>query len=86
MTATELDVLKTAEDMRIWEELNKDDPKARVAVEFLRQAVLALGEAESYLMSAAESVEGTPEYDRIVALANSVEDIEVDVRAQKGRM
>lgn len=86
MTGAQLDAIKEAEDMRIWEELNKEDPNAKAAVEFLRQAVQALEEAESYLQSAAGLVEHTPETDRIASLNMSAEELEIDVRMQMKRM
>lgn len=86
MTDAQLDAIKEAEDARIWEALNKEDPNAQAAVEFLRQAVQALEEAESYLQSAAELVEHTPETDRIASLNMTAEDLEVDIRMQIGRM
>ena len=85
MTDAQLDAIKEAEDMRIWEELNKDDPNAR-AVDLLNKAMKALEEAEGYLQEAAAEVEHTPETDRIASLNMSAEDLEIDVRMQIGRM
>lgn len=79
-------LVKEAEDARAWEELNKDDPNAETAIAFLRQAVLALGEAESYLQSAADAVEDTPETDRIASLNKTAVDLEVDIRMQIVRL
>lgn len=79
-------LVKEAEDARAWEELNKDDPKCETAIAFLRQAVQALEEAESYLQSAAEAVEHTPETDRIASLNMTAENLEVDIRMQIGRL
>ena len=86
MTDAQLDAMKEAEDARIWEELNADDPRRDTAIAFLRQAVQALEEAESYLQSAAEAVEHTPETDRIASLNMTAEDLEVDIRMQIGRL
>ncbi len=79
-------LVKEAEDARAWEELNKDDPHAETAIAFLRQAALALGEAESYLQSAAEAVEDNPETDRIASLMQAVEDLTINVRSQIRRL
>ena len=86
VTDAQLDAIKEAEDARIWEDLNKDDPKWTNAVEFLRQAVQALEEAESYLQSAAELIEASPETHRVASLNMSAEDLEVSVRMQIERM
>lgn len=79
-------LVKEAEDARAWEEQNREDPKCETAIAFLRQAVLELGEAESYLQSAAEAVEDNPETDRIVSLMQAVEDLTVNVRSQIRRL
>lgn len=52
----------------------------------LRQALSALLAAESHLLTASSKVDDIPESDRICSLAQSVEDIEGDVRKQITRM
>jgi hypothetical protein len=47
---------------------------------------VALGEAESYLQSAAEAVEDNPETDRIASLMQAVEDLTINVRSQIRRL
>jgi hypothetical protein len=86
MTDAQLDAIKAAEDAFAWEALNKDNHKWEMAIAFLRQAAMAFVEAESYLQSAAEAVEDTPETDRIAALDDAAQDIEHNVRAQIERM
>lgn len=86
MTDAQLDAIKEAEDARIWEELNAEDPKAQQAVDLLNKAVKALEEAEKHLQEAAGLVEHTPETDRIASLNMSAEDLEIDVRMQVERM
>ena len=86
MTDAQLDAIKEAEDARIWEELNKTDPKVESAVGHLRRAVAAFKEAERHLREAAELVEHTPETDRIASLNMDTEDLEVDIRMQIERM
>lgn len=86
MTDAELDAIKAAEDMRAWHELNKEDQHSKAAVEFLRLAVQALEEVESYLQSAAEAVEDTPETDRILSLNMDAEELECNIRTQMERM
>ena len=86
MTDAQLDAIKEAEDARIWEELNAEDPKAKQAVDLLNKAVTALWDAEVYLQEAAKLVEHTPETDRIASLNMDVENLEVDVRMQIRRM
>lgn len=51
-----------------------------------REALAALLNAESHLLTAAGKVGGTPEEDRITSLAMSVEDLECDLRKQIHRM
>ena len=86
MTDAELDAIKTAEDMRAWHELNKEDPHSKAAVEFMRQAVQALEQAEAYLQKAADQVEDTPETDRILSLNMDAEELECNIRTQIERM
>ena len=86
MTGAQLESLIAAEDARAWHELCKDDPNTQNAVACVRLAVRALEECESYLKSAAESVEHTPEADRIISLTMSAENLEIDVRMQLERM
>jgi hypothetical protein len=86
MTDAQLDAIKEAEDARIWEALNAEDPKAKQAVDLLNKAVTALWDAEVYLQEAAGLVEHTPETDRIASLNMDVEKLEVDVRMQIRRM
>lgn len=86
MTGVELDAIKQAEDMRVWEEMHKEDPKVQTAVALLQQAVKSLEEAESFLQEAAEAVEHVPETDRIASLHMTAQDLECDIRAQIVRM
>lgn len=79
-------LVKEAEDARIWEELNADDPRRDTAIAYLRHAVQALEEVEDFLQSAADAVEDTPETDRIASLNKTAEDLEVDIRMQIGRL
>ena len=86
MTDARLDAIKEAEDARAWEELNKEDPHAKAAVDLLTRAVQLLEQVESLVQEAAEAVEDTPETDRIASLNMTAEDLEVDIRMQIGRM
>lgn len=78
-------LVKEAEDARAWEELNKEDPHAKAAVDLLTKAAHALQQAEDFLQQAAAEVEDNPETYRIASLEQSVEDLEIDVREQARR-
>jgi hypothetical protein len=82
---TDVDAIKEAEDAKAWEELNKEDPHAKAAVDLLTKAAHALQQAEDFLQQAAAEVEDSPETYRIASLEQSVEDLEIDVRKQAGR-
>jgi hypothetical protein len=82
---TDVDAIKEAEDAKAWEELNKEDPHAKAAVDLLTKAAHALQQAEDFLQQAATEVEDSPETYRIASLEQSVEDLEIDVRKQAGR-
>ena len=86
MTDATLDAIKEAEDARIWEELNKEDPKAQKAVRLLCDAVQMLERIEALIAQAAEAVEDTPETDRIASLNIDAEELEIAVRMQIERM
>ena len=86
MTDARLDAIKEAEDARAWEELNKEDPHAKAAVDLLTRAVQLLEQVESLVQDAAAEVEDSPETDRIASLNMTAEDLEVDIRMQIGRM
>lgn len=86
MTGAEVDALKEAEDARIWEELNAEDPKAQKAVELLTKAVQLLEQVEHLVEQAAEAVEYTPESDRVASLNIDTEELEIAVRMQIERM
>jgi len=79
---TEVDAIKEAADARAWEELNKDDPDAKAAVDLLTKAVHALQQAEDYLRDAAKVVENSPETYRIESLENAAVDLAFDVKKQ----
>lgn len=82
---TDVDAIKEAADAKAWEELNKEDPHAKAAVDLLTKAAQALQKAEDFLQQAAAEVEDSPETYRIASLEQSVEDLEIDVRKQAGR-
>lgn len=86
MTDAQLDAIKEAEDARIWEELNKEDPKAQEAARKLQAAIGLLEQAEALIAQAAEAVEDTPETDRIAAINLDIEETEIAVRLQIERM
>ena len=86
MTNAELDAVKQTEDAKAWEELNKEYPRAKSAVAYLKLAVNGLASAFSCLTAAAELVDNTPEYDRIMSLSDDVEKLETEINKQKGRM
>jgi hypothetical protein len=86
MTDAQLDAIKEAEDARIWEELNKEDPATQKAVDLLTKAVALLEQVEQLVQDAAEAVENTPETDRVASLNIDAEELEIAVRTQIERM
>lgn len=82
---TEVDAIKEAADAKAWEELNKEDPHAKAAVDLLTKAAHALQQAEDFLQQAATEVEDSPETYRIASLEGAVEDLETLVRSQARR-
>jgi hypothetical protein len=86
MTDAHLDAIKEAEDARIWEELNKDDPKAHDAVRNLQAAIGLLDQAEALIAQAAEAVENTTHGDVIESYLSDLEFLETDLRLQIERM
>ena len=84
--AAKLDAMQGAEDRRVWEALNKEDPNAQAAAELLKKAIKSLEEAESYLRESADKVDATPESLRIDSLERGVEDMEIAIRMQTERM
>ena len=85
MAGAEIDTIKEAADARAWEEMNKEDPHAKAAVDLLTKAAHALQQAEDYLQQAAAEVEDSPETYRIASLEEAVENLEIDVREQARR-
>jgi len=83
---TTVDAIKEAEDARVWEELNKEDPHAKAAVALCKSALACLTQCVVLLKKAAETVDGSPETDRVAAIANELEDLGCDVSAQMKRM
>lgn len=81
-----VDQIKEAEDARVWEELNSDDPKRRAAVDLLYKAIEKTRELQRILSDAADKMDGTPEADRIESLGLSANIIECDIMAQTGRL
>lgn len=86
MTDAQLDAIKEAADARAWEELNKEDPHTKAAVDLLTMAVQLLERVESLVQDAAEAVEDVPETDRIASLNIDAEELEIAVRMQIRRM
>ena len=86
MTGAEVDAIKEAADAKAWEELNKEDPHAKAAVDLLTKAAHALQQAEDFLQQAAAEVEDSPETYRIASLEQAVEDLEIDIKAQQRRL
>jgi hypothetical protein len=82
---TDVDAIKEAEDAKVWEALNKDDPHVKAAVDLLNKARAALLNAESFLEDAAAEVAESPETYRIGSLAQSVEELEIAVTMQVRR-
>jgi hypothetical protein len=79
---TDVDAIKEAADAKAWEELNKEDPHAKAAVDLLTKAAHALQQAEDFLNQAAAEVEGSPETHRIAALEEAAENLDADVWTQ----
>lgn len=83
---TSVDTIKEAADAKAWEELNRDDPHAKAAVELLTQAVQTLQTASELLSQAAAEVEHSPETHRIAALQCAAEILAIDVQMQARRL
>ena len=81
-----LDAMIEAENARIWEELNKEDPKAQAAATKLRLVLDLIERAESVVLDAADDVEHTPETDRIASINIDLENVENAIREQIGRL
>ena len=83
MTGWEVQEMKEAEDMRIWEELNAPDPyEAQMedcALE-LRLAMEAVDKAEDYLLDAIAAVADTPMEDRVASFLDDLEDLHSSIR------
>ena len=86
MTGAQLSAIKEAEDAKAWEDLNKEDPHAKAAVELLTMAAQLIEKVECLVRDAAEEVEDTPETDRVASLNIDAEELEVAVRMQIERM
>ena len=86
VTGAELDAIKEAADMRAWEDLNTEDPKAQKAVRLLCDAAQMLERVEALISQAAEAIDGTPETFRVESLNNDAEELEIAVRMQIERM
>ena len=86
MTNAELDAMKATADMAAWHELNKEDPKAKEAVEKMCIGIREIELVERLLTDAAYKVENTPEFDRITSLRQDLESLECDIRKQVRRM
>lgn len=71
------------EDAEMIDRLNAGCPEA---LSHARQALASLLVAESHLLTAAHKVFETPEDDRLCSLAQSVENLECDIRKQIERM
>lgn len=86
MTGAEVDELRATEDSRAWEEINSEDPREKIAVVLLNNAIKLIEEVEQYLQDAAYAVEETPEQDRLESLKTDAADLEIEVRMQRERM
>lgn len=71
------------EDAEMIDRLNAGCPEA---LSHARQALASLLVAESHLITAAHKVFETPEDDRLISLAQDVEELECDIRKQIDRM
>lgn len=69
-----------------WHEANKEDATTKAAVGFLDEAIRKIEEAETALKNAAEQLENTGDGDRIGSLNYDLEQLEISVRQQKGRL
>jgi hypothetical protein len=86
MTDAALDAMVERANERVWEELNREDPKAKAAIALCNSALGCLTQAVALLGKAAETVECTPEEDRIISIANDLENLGCDITAQTKRM
>ena len=86
MTGAEVDELRATEDSRAWEAMNEEDPREKIAVVLLNNAIKLLEQVEDYLQKAAYELEETPEQDRLESLKTDAADLEIGVRTQRERM
>ena len=69
-----------------WERLNADEPvedKLKGASDAMYSAWEKISDALDYLATAAEKVDETPAYDKVVSLLNDLEDLQCDIHEMK---
>lgn len=86
MNDAQLDALWGEETMRIWEDMDADNQRAKRAVDQLTKAVEMLRQVEKLIDSAAQIVDGTPEQNRTESLNIDTEALEIAVLMQIERM
>lgn len=86
MTNAQLDAIRGEETMRIWEDMDADNQRAKRAVDQLTKAVEMFRQVEKLINDAAQIVDGTPEQNRIESLNIDVEALEIAVLMQIERM
>ena len=81
MSAWQVDEMLETESGRLWEKLNADDPnegRYKDADICLQNARGLISMAVDYMVKASECVRGLPMEDKILSIANDVEELGVD--------
>lgn len=84
LSAWQIDVMKEAEDARIWEELNAPDPaekQMQEAAVSMKQAEELISKAEDYLVDAVYSLSEFPMSDKVASLEDDLEDLRYSIKS-----
>lgn len=81
MSAWQVDEMLETESGRLWEQMNAVDPneeRYKDADIYLQNAKDIISKAVDYIIKASECVRGLPMEDKILSIANDVEELGVD--------
>jgi hypothetical protein len=86
MTGAEVDAIKEADDARIWEERNTENPYTAEAVDLIAKAIALLEMAQDKLNDAANVLGFNPDAYRIESLSDDTGKLASSIRQQIERM
>jgi hypothetical protein len=86
MTGAEVDAIKEADDARIWEERNAENPYTIEAVDLLTKAIALLEMAHDKLTDAANVLGFNPDAYRIESFGDDMGNLASSIRQQIERM